>query len=360
MGDEDLELLHLVSIEKLTARNLHALLERFGSARNVITAPERETVVHVGPEIARAIASFSESDARRVWQRALEPSAARVIPYYSAEYPSWLTLIDSFPPVIFIRGSIRHEDETAVAVIGTRGATVYGKEIARNFTAAFVRAGITVVSGMARGVDTAAHRAALENGGRTIAVLGTGIDICYPPENARLMADIGRTGAVISEFSPGTPPFAHNFPRRNRIVSGLARAVVAIEARERSGVMNTVKWALDQNKDVFAVPGNIYSKTSCGTNRLIKDGAIPVTSPEEVLDYLGMTHVQSERTARAALTDENERRIWEALSHEPVCLDALAEKLNEPTGAILSILLSLEIKGYVKQLPGMAFVRIFE
>ena len=124
--------------------------------------------------------------------------------------------------------------------------------------------------------------------------------------------------------------------------------------------MNTVKWALDQNKDVFAVPGNIYSKTSSGTNRLIKDGAIPVTAPEEVLDYLGLRHVKMERNARAALTDESERRIWEALAHEPVCLDALAERLNEPTSAILSVLLSLEIKGYVKQLPGMAFVRIFE
>jgi DNA processing protein len=124
--------------------------------------------------------------------------------------------------------------------------------------------------------------------------------------------------------------------------------------------MNTVKWALDQNKDVFAVPGNIYAKTSYGTNRLIKDGAVPVTSPEEVLDYLGMRHAKLERTPRASLADESERNIWEALSHEPVCLDALAERLNQPTSAILNTLLSLELKGYVKQLPGMAFVRIFE
>lgn len=360
MTDETLELLHLLSIEKLSARNLHALLDRFGSARKTIAAPQDETGRHVGPEIARAIASFTATDVLRGRSRTLEQAGIRIAPYYSPEYPPWLARIDSFPPVIFIRGTIRLEDEAAIAVIGTRGATVYGKETARSFAAAFARAGVTVISGMARGVDTAAHLGALENNGRTIAVLGTGIDICYPPENARLMSDIGKTGALVSEFNPGTPPYAHNFPRRNRIVSGLARAVVAIEAREKSGVMNTVKWALDQNKDVFAVPGNIYSKTSYGTNRLIKDGAIPVTSPEEVLDYLGMRHTKLERAKKELLSDENERNIWEALSHEPVCLDALAERLEQPTSVILSILLSLEIKGYVKQLPGMAFVRSFE
>jgi DNA processing protein len=256
-----------------------------------------------------------------------------------------------------VRGKILPDDEVSVAVVGTRGATVYGKEIARNFAAEFARAGVTVISGMARGVDTAAHLGALQNDGRTIAVLGSGIDICYPPENKKLMAEIGHSGAVISEFDIGTPPLAHNFPRRNRIVSGLAKAVVAIEAKERSGVMNTVKWATEQNKEVFAVPGNIYSKTSYGTNYLIKEGAIPVTSPDEVLDYLGMKHTKTERTTRETLSDETERNVWEALSYEPIYLDALAEKVNQPTSTLLNILLKLEIKGLVKQLPGMSFVK---
>ena len=170
---------------------------------------------------------------------------------------------------------------------------------------------------------------------------------------------IGR-GAVVSEFDIGTPPFAQNFPKRNRIVSGLAKAVVAIEAKEKSGVMNTVKWALEQNKEVFAIPGNIYSKTSYGTNRLIKDGAIPVTSGEEVLDYLGMTYTRRDKETREVLLDDTERVIWNALSVEPIYLDALAIKVNQPTSVILNILLRLEIKGYVKQLPGMSFVKKYE
>jgi DNA processing protein len=249
------------------------------------------------------------------------------------------------------------EDETSIAVIGTRGATVYGKEIARSFAAAFAEAGVTVVSGMARGIDTEAHVGALQKGGRTIAVLGCGIDICYPPENKKLMAQITQSGAVISEFNIGTPPFAQNFPKRNRIVSGLAKAIVAIEAKEKSGVMNTVKWALDQNKDVFAIPGNIYAKTSHGTNRLIKDGAIPVTSANDVLDYLGMQYVHEEKETVEVLLDETERTVWQALSHEPIYLDKLADTIGQPTSSILNVLLKLEIKGYVKQLPGMSFVK---
>ena len=217
-----------------------------------------------------------------------------------------------------------------------------------------------MVSGLARGVDTAAHQGALQCCGRTIAVLGCGVDTCYPPENSELMHEIMQQGAVISEFSINTPPFAGNFPKRNRIVSGLAKAVVAIEAKEKSGVMNTVKWALDQNKDVFAVPGNIFSKTSFGTNKLIKDGAIPVTSASEVLEYLGLQHIKKERETEAILIDEQERVVWEALSFEPIYLDVLAEKINQPTSAILNMLLRLEIKGYVKQLPGMTFVKKFD
>ena len=213
---------------------------------------------------------------------------------------------------------------------------------------------------MARGIDTEAHIGAIQKGGRTIAVLGCGIDICYPPENEKLMTQITQIGAVTSEFNIGTPPFAKNSPKRNRIVSGLAKAIVAIEAKEKSGVMNTVKWALDQNKDVFAIPGNIYAKTSYGTNRLIKDGAIPVTSANEVLDYLGMQYVKEEKETDEVLLDETERAVWQALSHEPIYIDDLADKIGQPTSSILNVLLKLEIKGYVKQLPGMSFVKNFE
>ncbi|UCD19512.1 MAG: DNA-processing protein DprA [candidate division WOR-3 bacterium] len=360
MSDKTFELLHLLSIDKLTPKNLHLLLDKFGTPQNIISAPRSALTRLVSHQTADEITSYSLTDGLRYKERSIRSMDIRVSPYYSSAYPQWLRRIDGFPPVLFVRGSVLPDDELSVAVIGTRGATVYGKEIARNFATEFAGAGVTVISGMARGVDTAAHQGALQNKGRTIAVLGSGIDVCYPPENRQLMEDISRSGAVISEFNVGTPPFAHNFPRRNRVVSGLAKAVVAIEAKEKSGVMNTVKWALDQNKEVFAVPGNIYAKTSHGTNRLIKEGAIPVTSAHEVMDYLGLTHVRDEKATREILLDEVERNVWEALSSEPIYLDSLAERVNEPTSTLLSILLNLEMKGYVKQLPGMSFVKNLE
>ena len=356
---ETLEFLHLLSINKLNETRLYDLLEHFGSSKNILEAAHSDLIDKVGPEMARGIKHFSPH-ALREKARLLKELEIELFPYYSPGYPAWLKNIDHFPPVIFVRGTIMPRDEISIAVIGTRGASVYGKEIARRFAGEFAAAGATVVSGLARGIDTEAHHGALNHNGRTIAVLGCGMDICYPPENRKLMTEIAKQGAVISEFDIGTPPYAQNFPKRNRIVSGLSKAIIAIEAKERSGVMNTVKWALDQNKDVFAVPGNIYSRTSSGTNQLIKEGAIPVTSADEVLEYLGMKHTRKERKVKEIILDEYEAALWEVLSLEPTYLDTLAETTGQPTSVILKSLLSLEMKGYIKQLPGMAFIKNFE
>ncbi len=355
--NETIELLSLLSIQQITEKKLHMLLERFGSPGNILGASRAELKNLLDRSTAQRIASFSRTNDVKEHFKTLKRLSARLIPYYSDDYPTWLKNTEHFPPIIFVRGRIIDEDELSVAVIGTRGASVYGKEIARRFAGDFARAGVTVISGMARGVDTVAHEGAIHGNGRTIAVMGCGIDICYPPENRNLMNAIIQHGAVVSEYNIGTPPLAHNFPKRNRIVSGLALAVIAIEAKERSGVMNTVKWALEQNKHVFAVPGNIFSRTSVGTNKLIKDGAIPVTSADEVMEYLGIKYVQKERQTEQILIDEEERAVWRALSLEPICLDELAERISQPTSAILNTLLKLEIKGYVKQLPGMNFIK---
>lgn len=356
---ETFELLHLLSIDKLTETKMYELLEHFGSPKKIIAATQAELGSRAGQEVARRIKLFSRHALRERFE-VIEKLSIKIIPYYSPQYPAWLKNIDHFPPVILARGTIVPDDEISIAVIGTRGASVYGKEIARRFAGEFAAAGVTVVSGLARGIDTEAHRGALQNRGRTIAVLGCGIDLCYPPENEQLFSEIERHGAVISEFDIGTPPFAQNFPKRNRIVSGLSKAIIAIEAKEKSGVMNTVRWALEQNKDVFAIPGNIFSRTSLGTNRLIKDGAIPVTSADEVLEYLGIKYTKKEREAKKIILDDQEAIVWEALSFEPTYLDTIAEKTLQPTSVILKALLSLEIKGYVKQLPGMSFVKNFE
>jgi len=358
--NEALDFIYLLSIDKLTENKLFNLLEKFKTPKNIREASIADLASIVGDKIAQEIISLKPTDQIRKNYTLLQEFSIKILPYYSSDYPAWLKNISHFPPVLFVRGSITLADEISIAVIGTRGATVYGKKIADNFAADFAQAGVTVVSGMARGIDTAAHRGALTRSGRTIAVLGCGIDICYPPENKSLMNEIVENGAVISEFNIRTPPLAQNFPKRNRIIAGLAKAVVAIEAKEKSGVMNTVQWALEQNKDVFAIPGNIYAKTSQGTNRLIKDGAIPTTSAQEVLESLGIKHTKMEREAYAVLLNEEEKVIWTELSFDPIYLDSLAEKLNLSTGSILTTLLNLEIKGLVKQLPGMMFVKNFE
>lgn len=360
MKDETFEFLHLLSINTLKLRELHELIEKFDSCRNIICAPAKDLRSIVGEKTAACIKAFDISDTLIKKKRKIEEMAVEIVPCYAREYPKWLTMIDRYPAVLFMRGRILPEDELSIALIGTRGASAYGKEIARKFAAEFAHAGVTVVSGMARGIDTEAHRGALSNKGRTIAVLGCGIDVCYPPENRGLMNEIIASGAVVSEFDLGTPPLGHNFPRRNRIVSGLAKAVVAIEAKEKSGVMNTVRWALEQNKEVFAVPGNIFAKTSYGTNRLIKEGATPVTSPDEVLEFLGLKKEERGNKTHDIVLDESERMVWDILSCEPIFLDALAEKLGQPTSSILNVLLKLEIKGHVKQLPGMSFVKTFK
>lgn len=347
----------LFSIKKLTQSDLYLLLEKYKSAREIKAAPIEDLRILVGADIARRIGSLCENDLLKNTYQQLETLHVHVLPYYSPDYPQWLKHIGNFPPVLFVRGVIQPADALSIAVIGTRGATVYGKRIAREFTHEFVRAGITIISGMARGIDTIAHKTAVEQNGRTIAVLGCGVDVCYPPENQSLMQNIIKSGALISEFTISTPPLAQHFPKRNRIVSGLAKAVVAIEAKEKSGVMNTVRWALDQGKDVFAIPGNIYSKASHGTNNLIKEGAIPVTSPHEVLEYLNITHGKKEAHVQPENLNESERSLWEHLSLEPVYLDILSEKVSQPTRTILNTLLSMEMKGLIKQLPGMMFVR---
>ena len=358
--NEALDFFNLSSIDKLTETKLYTLLEQFKTPKAIKEAPKGDLASLVGDDIAQKIATLKIDDKSKKRYRLLKELNIKIIPYYSPDYPEWLKNINRFPPILFVRGTIKLDDEISIAVIGTRGATVYGKKIAEDFAAEFARAGVTVISGMARGVDTAAHRGALTNNGRTIAVLGSGIDICYPPENRKLMNEIAQNGAVISEFNIGTPPLAQNFPKRNRIISGLAKAIVAIEAKEKSGVMNTVRWALEQNKDVYAIPGNIYAKTSQGTNRLIKDGAIPITSADEVLESLGIKYTKKEKQAKEILLTQEEKIVWEKLSFEPIYLDILSEKLNQPTGPILNTLLGLEIKGLVKQLPGMMFIKNFE
>ena len=284
-----------------------------------------------------------------------------VLFFYDNQYPEQLKNIFDPPPALYVRGALEHLAKTSVALVGSRTATTYGLTVAEKLARELAEADIAVVSGMARGVDTAAHRGAISSGGITIAVLGCGIDVVYPRENQQLMYSIIENGAVASEFPPGSSPEAWHFPVRNRIISGLSRAVVVVEAAERSGALITAHVALDQGREVMAVPGNITNKLSTGPNNLIKQGAVPVTCTADILEGLGMGLIFTPENAsdkKSLSLSENENKIFNLIEYEPVSLEILVKKSGLPPGEVMTCLMFLEIKGCVKQLPGKLYYRI--
>jgi DNA processing protein len=276
-------------------------------------------------------------------------------------YPTRLKEIDQPPPVLYLRGELTTEDSWAVAVVGTRRVSAYGRQVAEEVASFLATNGVTVISGLARGVDAIAHQSALKAGGRTIAVLGCGVDRIYPPENAQLAEKIMTGGALVSDYAPGTPPDAANFPPRNRIISGLSTATVIVEAGETSGALITAQFAVDQGREVFAVPGNIYAPQSKGTNRLIAQGAHPMLSVRDLLDVLNLTHVTEQRLVRKVLpTDETESKLMSVLTHEPLHMDEIRNQTGLPIERVSATLVMMELKGMVRQVGGMNYVAVRE
>lgn len=346
--------LHLVpGIGPMRYRQLKAA---FGSPEAVFRAREADLAAVVGPRAAAQIAGFDLARAEAEWDRVRRLGLV-LLTEEDEGYPDALRPFAYSPPVLYVRGDPEALSREGVAIVGTRRPTSYGRSVARKFAYELAAQGFAVISGGARGVDTEAHRSALAAGGITVAVLGSGLDRPYPPENRRLFAEIlEKGGALVSEFPLGTGPAAENFPRRNRIISALAVATLVVEAGEQSGALITARWALQQGKEVYAVPGNITSPQSRGTNRLIKEGATPVLSPEDFLQDLGLGSPKVRAQIQLTLTPE-ETEVYEALSLEPVHVDDLAERLGKPPSEVLTLLLSLELKGAVQQLPGKLFVR---
>lgn len=287
----------------------------------------------------------------------LARAGVRVVTWSSPDYPDRLRHIYHPPPVLYLRGSLAPADEWAVAVVGTRRATVYGKEATRRIAGELARAGVTVVSGLAKGIDTAAHRAALEAGGRTIAVLGCGVDVTYPAENRNLMQRILEQGAVISEYALGTPPESSNFPPRNRIISGLSLGVVVVEAAQRSGALITADFAAEQGREVFAVPGNMFNRTSKGCNRLIQQGAKLLLDVDDILEELNLTMVAQQLELKAIVPEnETESRLLKFLSGDPLHIDEIVRQAALPISEVSSTLALMELKGMVRQVGGMNYV----
>jgi DNA processing protein len=281
----------------------------------------------------------------------------RMLPWSDAAYPVALTTIADPPPVLWVRGCAATLNEPAVAIVGARTGSPYALSVAEQLAIDLTRAGLVVVSGLARGVDSAAHRGAVDARGKTVAVLGSGVDVMYPSEHTPLAREIERDGAVISELVPGTPPQSQFFPRRNRIISGLSRAVVVIEAGEKSGSLITARCALEQGRDVLAVPGNVLSGRNRGAHALLRDGAKIVESADDILEELGMiTHQAAKRgAATAAVSDP----VLACLTPgEPSDLDEISERSGLTTSRLLPRLFELELQGAVARVGGGRFVRI--
>jgi DNA processing protein len=291
----------------------------------------------------------------------IQKKGIKVMTWEDADYPRRLKEINQAPPVLFINGSINVEDDWAVAVVGTRRVTPYGRQVAVEIARFLAQNGVTVVSGLARGVDAIAHQTALQAGGRTIAVLGNGVDIVYPPEHQKLAREIVSQGALVSDYPLGTPPDGVNFPPRNRIISGLSLATVVVEAGETSGALITAEFAVDQGRDVFAVPGSILASQSEGTNKLIEQGARPLLKMTEILEVLKLEQIPEKQMIRKMNPiSEPEKRILHYLSQDPLHVDEICNLSGLPIHEVSATLTMLELKGIVTQVGGMNYVAVRE
>jgi DNA processing protein len=281
--------------------------------------------------------------------------------WHNEAYPQRLKEIHDPPPVLYVRGELGDAIEWSVAVVGTRRPTAYGRQAAEELSYALAANSICVVSGLARGVDAIAHRAALDAGGRTVAVLACGLDIVYPPEHAKLALEIAERGALVSDYPPGTQPRGDYFPRRNRIMSGLSLGVLVVEGDVKSGAMITARLAIEQNREVFAVPGSIFSPQSRGTNGLIKDGAKTVLKVEDVLEELNLTMVPQQMELKEIVpTTDTEASLIRHISRDPVHIDDVCRGSGLPIATVSSVLAMLELKGLVRQMGPMSYVRVRE
>ena len=368
--DEEFHWVALALIPGVGARTFHRLLQRFGSPGQVFTASRRtlEEIPGLKRTSIEAIKSRAvvEDSARRELGRIRELNL-RLLRWGTPEYPPLLSNIPDPPALLYVKGHLADGDQRAVAVVGSRHPSGYGLTVCKKLCVELAWQGWTVVSGMARGIDSAAHLGALEGGGRTVAVLGTGLDVVYPTENRKLYERIADSGAVISELPLGTPPDPGNFPVRNRLISGLALGVVVVEATAKSGSLITAGMALEQGRQVFAVPGPLDREGVAGPHRLIKEGAKLVERAADITEELapmvspsivgGSTRSARDEGAPAVPLAERERKIWDLLGVEPLHIDPIARQLGLSVAQAAEVLLRLELMGLVKQLPGTLFVR---
>ena len=349
----------VTGLGNVTARRL---LERFRTARNIFNAPmaELSSIRGVSGAVIQAIQAFDEEkEVLRTLEQA-ERYNVSIVCWHDEEYPKSLREIHDPPPFFFLRGNLDRRDSMSIAVVGTRDPTQYGESMTRELCKALARHGLTIVSGLARGIDGRAHEAALEQGGRTVAVSGCGLDIVYPRENAALYRSIPSNGAIISEYPIGVRPESHHFPVRNRIISGLSLGVVVVEAADRSGSLITARMASEQGREVFAVPGSLSSPKSRGTHALIQRGAKLVTRVDDILNELehrfSPIQPESEEVEWHDFTDR-EMKILNLLRPDPVHFDELVRGSGMSVPEVSGCLLTLTLKGALYELSGKMYVK---
>ena len=354
-----------------------ALLEAFGTPQKVFEAPLSmiKAVPGIGDKTAPQIKSFKDWEKVEKELEFADRTCVSIVTSQDPLYPSQLLSTYDYPAFLYVKGHLK-EDDVNVAVVGSRTASTYGKFTTERLCRELVLRGITVISGLARGIDSAAHRGALSGKGRTIAVLGCGLDVVYPPENEKLFTEISLQGALISEFPFGTPPNAPNFPARNRIISGISLGVVVVEASEKSGSLITARIALEQGREVFAVPGSIDSSGSRGTNKLIKQGAKLIENVEDILEEILPQVTSAPKVVKPdqrqkqpddqqkiltsspdLVLKETEKTVWQVLSQKPVHIDQIITSTGLTAHEVLVILLNLELQGLIEQKPGKTYMR---
>jgi DNA processing protein len=349
-------------IKGIGAVRMQALLKHFGDFELAWNAaPADLAQAGLGLKvIERLVQARKTVDLAKLWAK-IEAQGIKVLTWEDEAYPERLKEIDQPPPVLYIRGDYRPDDLFAVAIVGTRRVTAYGRQITEELAGFLAANGITVISGLARGVDAIAHQSALKAGGRTIGVLGSGVDRIYPPEHRTLSEKMIEQGAIVSDYAPGTPPDASNFPPRNRIISALSLAVVVVEAGETSGALITAEFAAEQGREIFAVPGSILAPQSKGTNKLIQRGALPLLSVNDLMQALDLTRMGEQKAARKIIpADETEARLMNVLGSEPLHVDEIRNQAELPIEKVSATLALMELKGLVRQVGGMNYVAVRE
>ncbi|MCR4337527.1 MAG: DNA-processing protein DprA [Candidatus Omnitrophica bacterium] len=358
---------------------IQKLVQHFGSAQQVLSLPVKDWIKGSGlsRKVVEKIFDFDQDKFLKNEYNLLTQNEIEVVTFFDENYPTILKEIPDAPVVLYVKGRKDWDASPMVAVVGSRRASLYGMTTAQQFAMRLAELGITVISGMARGIDTAAHQGALKAGGTTIAVLGNGLTEIFPRENKKLLAEIAQKGTVISEFPLTMPPLPHNFLQRNRIVSGFSLGVLVVEAARHSGALVTARLALEQGRDVFAIPGQVGNATAQGTNDLIRQGAKLVTCVEDILEELqrplkkfvepslyipeisseSSSEVQELENISTCALSEREENVYTYISKDPIDLDSLVVKTKQPVSTVMPVLLQLEMKRLIKQLPGKWFIR---